>query len=257
MDRDPRSQELPKSISTVTFSAGRSMLVGYDAERLLFLMNGREFPETEAVLYDDANDVFVTYEFFKEGYVTDDDWSDVDADAFLESIREGTVSANEEREKYGIAPMYVRGWLQEPVYDAANKTVTWAIDFDDGDQVTVNATALKLSRYGYEQFTWVGSGDQYGELGGLLTTAMNDHAFNEGHRYADFQDGDKVAAYGLAALVAATAGAKLGKGVIAAIIAFAVVFLKKGWILIIVAFGAIAGLFKKFFGRKPKVVGEE
>ncbi len=240
---------LPRSGSAVTFPAGRSLMVGADAERLLFLMNGREFPQTEAVLYDDESGVFVTFEFFDDGYVKDEDWTDVDAAAFLESIREGTEAANAERETYGIPVMHVRGWLSEPAYDAAANTVIWAIEFEDGDDITVNATALKLGRYGYEQLTWVGSGEQYVELGGLLQTALSDHAFKDGHRYADYQDGDKVATYGLAALVAAAVGAKLGKGLIATIIAFAAVLLKKGWILIVVAFVALAAAVKRFLGR--------
>lgn len=249
---EPGTHDLPKSGSSVSFESGRSMLIGADAERVLFLMNGREFPYTEAVLYDDESGVFVTLEYTDEGYVKDEDWTDVDPAQFLESIREGTKAGNEERAKYGIAPMHVRGWIQEPTYDAGGNTVSWAIEFDDGDDVTVNATALKLSRYGYEEFTWVGSGEQYEQLGGLLRTALTDHAFKEGQRYADYQDGDKVATYGIAALVAAAAGAKLGKGVIAAIIGFAVVFLKKGWIVILVALGGIAAVVKRFVsGRKP------
>ncbi|MDH3229662.1 MAG: DUF2167 domain-containing protein [Alphaproteobacteria bacterium] len=248
---EPGSYDLPLSGSSAAFASGRSMLVGFDAERILFLMNGREFPETEAVLYDDDSGVFVTFEYFDEGYVKDEDWTDVDPAAFLESIREGTEAGNKERAKYGIAPMHVRGWLAEPAYDSGGNTVTWAIEFDDGDGVTVNATALKLGRYGYEQLTWVGSGEQYGQLGGLLNTALGDHAFNEGHRYADFQDGDKVAAYGLAALVAAVAGAKLGKGIIAAIIAFGLILLKKGWIVIVLALAGIGAAVKRFVsGRR-------
>lgn len=246
----PGSYDLPRSGSSVSFAAGRSMLIGPDAERILFLMNAREFPKTEAVLYDDESGVFVTFEFVDEGYVKDEDWTDVDPAAFLKSIREGTEAGNEERAKYGIAPMHVRGWLREPTYDADGGIVSWAIEFDDGDGVTVNATALKLSRYGYEELTWVGSGEQYGQLGGLLDTALADHAFNEGHRYADYQDGDKVAAYGLAALVAAVAGAKLGKGIIATILAFGLVFLKKGWIVIVLALGGIGAGIKRFLGRK-------
>ena len=247
----PGSYDLPRSGSSVSFAQGHSMLIGADAERILFLMNAREFPNSEAVLYDDQSGVFVTFDFFDDGYVKDEDWTDVDPAAFLESIREGTEAGNEERAKYGIAPMHVRGWLREPTYDADRGIVSWAIEFDDGEDVTVNATALKLSRYGYEELTWVGSGEQYGQLGGLLDTALADHAFKEGHRYADYQDGDKIAAYGLAALVAAVAGAKLGKGIIAAIIAFGLVFLKKGWIIIVLALGGIGTAVKRFVsGRR-------
>lgn len=249
---EPGSYPLSRSSSRVSLSQGRSLILGGEAERLLFLMNGREFPLTEAVLVDHESNVFVTFEFFDEGFVSDEDWSDVDPAAFLDSIREGTEAGNEERVKYGISPMHVRGWLREPSYDEATNTVSWAIEFDEGDDVTVNATALKLSRHGYEELTWVGSSEQYAELGSFLNTALADHAFDEGHRYADFQEGDKVATYGIAALVAAAVGAKLGKGIIATIIAFALVFLKKGWIVIVVALGGIGAAIRRFFGRRTE-----
>jgi len=247
---EPGTYDLPRSNSKVSFAAGRSMLIGADAQRILFLWNGREFPASEAVLYDDANDVFVVFAYIDEGYVTDEDWSDVDPAAFLESIRKGTEAGNEDRAKYGIPAMHVRGWLSKPEYNADSHIATWAIESDVEDGVTVNATALKLSRHGYEKLTWVGSGEQYKELGGFLDTAVADHAFDEGHRYADFKDGDKVAAYGLAALVAAVAGAKLGKGIIATIIAFGLVFLKKGGIIVAVALGGIWAAIKRVFGGK-------
>jgi uncharacterized membrane-anchored protein len=250
---EPGRYDLERSNSALSFAAGRSILLGYDAERLLFLMNGSEFPLTEAVLYDDASDVFVVYEFFDDGFVKDEDWSDVDADALLDSVREGSERQNEERAKHGISPMTVTGWRERPKYDAASNMVRWAIEFDEGGSTTVNAIALKLSRHGYEQLTWVGSGKQYETMGGLLVTAMDNHAFNEGFRYADFQDGDKVAAYGLGALVATVAGAKLGKGILVALL----LFLKKGWILVVVAIGAIGGLIKKLRGGKTEPAGGE
>lgn len=254
----PSSYKLASSNSAVTLDTGRSMLVGPDAERLLFLMNAVPFPNTEALLYDDESGVMVTFEFFEEGFVKDGDWTDVDASQLLEDIRAGTEDANREREKYGIATMTVRGWAEEPNYDAETNTVRWAIEFAEGEGSTINATALSLSRSGYERLTWVGSREQYAQLGGLLTTALDNHAFDDGHRYADFKDGDKVAAYGVAALVAAATGAKLGKGVIAVVAAVAIVFLKKGWIIILLALGGTGVWIRKLFGRKEAApaVGE-
>lgn len=242
---EPGSYKLEASNSAVTLGPGRSLLAGADAERLLFLMNAVQFPNTEAVLYDDESGVMVTFEFFEEGFVKDGDWTDVEASQLLEDIRAGTEEANREREKYGISTMTVSGWAEEPNYDPETNTVRWAIEFAEGDGSTINATALSLSRYGYEQLTWVGTREQYAQLSGLLTTALDSHVFDDGHRYADFQDGDKVAAYGVAALVAAATGAKLGKGVIAVIIAVAVAFLKKGWIVVLLLLGGIGAWVRK------------
>ena len=71
--------------------------------------------------------------------------------------------------------------------------------------------------------------------------------FNGGHRYADFIPGtDKVAEYGIAALIAGGIAAKAGffKLLLAGIIA-----LKK---LIVVALVAIGAFFKRIFGKKKQ-----
>jgi uncharacterized membrane-anchored protein len=70
--------------------------------------------------------------------------------------------------------------------------------------------------------------------------------FNPGNRYADFSEaaGDKVASYGIAALVAGGVAAKLG-------------FFKGLWILalgakkfVIIGFVALAAALRKLFGKK-------
>jgi uncharacterized membrane-anchored protein len=70
--------------------------------------------------------------------------------------------------------------------------------------------------------------------------------FSEGNRYADFKaDTDKVAAYGLAALVAGGMAAKTG--LFAKLLALLVAMKK----FVIIALAAIGGLFAKLFKRKP------
>src|SRR4029078_9460158 len=71
--------------------------------------------------------------------------------------------------------------------------------------------------------------------------------FNEGHRYTDYKPGtDKLATYGLAALVAGGIAAKTGllKGLILALIAA-----KK---LVVVAVVGVFAFIGKLFGRKGK-----
>jgi uncharacterized membrane-anchored protein len=64
-------------------------------------------------------------------------------------------------------------------------------------------------------------------------------AFKQGSRYAEFVQGDKVAAYGLTALVAGGAGAALAKSGL----------LGKFWKAIVVGVLALVGFIKKLFGR--------
>ena len=80
-----------------------------------------------------------------------------------------------------------------------------------------------------------------------FNSALAGYRFNAGEQYAEFKSGDKIAEYGLAALVvggAAAAAAKAG------------LFKSLGKFLwVIIGGAAMAGwaLLKKFFGRKEEV----
>ena len=72
------------------------------------------------------------------------------------------------------------------------------------------------------------------------------YSFNTGQNYAEYRKGDKVAKYGLAALVVgggAVAAAKLG------LLAPLILILKKAWFLIVGAIAAAATSLKKFLGK--------
>lgn len=242
--------KLPKSHAVIQLRSGQALLLGVDAERYSWLASGSEFPDTEAVLtYDSpSSSSEVYYEWRDEGYISDSDWAEVDADQLLEEYRDGTEAANDERTANGFEPMHVVGWLERPYYDESTHTVTYAIELKDKDGSWANAFALRLGRAGYTEFTWVGSVGLFQGAGGrpeLLNEALASHRFEEGYRYADYKEGDKVAAYGIAGLVAAAMGAKFGKGLIAALIAF-IVAGKKIIIPAVLVGGAV--LFK--FGKR-------
>src|SRR5262249_37291698 len=70
------------------------------------------------------------------------------------------------------------------------------------------------SAAGYTEFTWVGTIDEFRGSAGrpdLLNQALAIHSFDQGYRYEDFKDGDKIAAYGVAGLVATALGVKSAK----------------------------------------------
>ncbi|MDH3231559.1 MAG: DUF2167 domain-containing protein [Alphaproteobacteria bacterium] len=250
----PGTYVLERSGSTVTLSAGLSLLLGHDAERKLFLMNGAESPETEAVLWDRKDDVLVVYEFFGEGFVTAEGWERIDADALLESIRERIRAQNRERAEGGMAPTTVTGWREPPEYAASYDVARWAIEFDEAGEPAMIARALKLGRYGYQQFTWIGPVEQYSETDSLLDAALSGHEFAAGAGYADFRDGDTVAADGLGTLAAGAMGADAGAGAAAASFADAAAFVERNWFVVVVvalgAIGVIAGLARMMRGRR-------
>ena len=215
--------KLPASHATIKLKGGYLLMLGHDAARYSWLASGVEFPDTEAVItYESGNaTAMVYYEWHDEGYISDSDWGDVEPDALLAKYREGTESSNDTRVANGMNPMEVVGWLEAPHYDKASRTVTYAIELKDKDGAWVNAFALRLGRGGYTEFTWVGPVGAFKSASSrpaLLNHALSMHSFDKGYRYTDYTDGDKVASYGIAGLIAAAMGAKFGKGLFAGLL---------------------------------------
>jgi uncharacterized membrane-anchored protein len=206
------TQKLSDSNSTIVLPPGYMMVVGAEAERFVFLANGVHESTTEAAVVNTGNYDSVIFEFIDDGYVTSDDWNEVDAVSMLDSIKQSTADANTDRRKQGIEELTVIGWLQEPTLDRQTNTVFWAIEGAGAESgPVVNAIALRLGRFGYERLNWITSPEQYKSAGTDLDVMLRAHSFDPGARYVDYVSGDKVAGYGIASLVAAVAGAKLAK----------------------------------------------
>ncbi|HWW61126.1 MAG TPA: DUF2167 domain-containing protein [Thermoanaerobaculia bacterium] len=187
---------------------------------------------------------FMVFEFSKIGYVKDDEGDKLDADAILKSIREGTDAGNEERKKRGWATLTIVGWEQPPRYDAATHNLTWATRAESGGKQVINHSTRILGREGVMEVALVCDPPQ---LAGLLPTTnklLGDYSFNPGSRYAEFTKGDKVAAYGLAALITGGTVAIAAKS---GLLAKLLKVLSKFFIFIA---AAVAAGFKKLFGRK-------
>ena len=195
----------------------------------------------------------VYFEYADVGYVKDDEKDKLDADKLLKSIKKGNDAANEQRKRNGIPPLIVEGWQQEPKYDPVTHNLTWCIrDSVQGEKV-LNYNRRLLGRKAYLSVTLVCDPDE-------LPTTLTDYngllagyKFNTGDTYAEYKPGDKVAKYGLGALVlggAAVGAAKLG------FFAWLAVFLKKGWKLVVVALVAVAAGAKKILnvitGNRPR-----
>ena len=77
----------------------------------------------------------------------------------------------------------------------------------------------------------------------VYRSLMSTYEFLPGNTYAEFTEGDKIAEYGLTALVVGGGAALAAKSGV----------LKWLWKLIAVAAVAIGGFLKKLFGKKKKV----
>jgi uncharacterized membrane-anchored protein len=189
---------------------------------------------------------FVLFEFDDSGYVKDDDKDKLDADAILDSIRRGTEQANKQRKKMGIPPVHVVGWEQPPNYNPETHNLEWAIRGESEGEPVVNYNTRVLGRKGVMRVTVVGDPGEVKAAMPDFKNLMAGYNFVSGQTYAEYKPGDKVAQYGLAALVvggAAVGAAKLG------LLGTLAVFFKKAWKLVIVAVVAVAAALKNFFAR--------
>ena len=188
-------------------------------------------------------DWFAVFSFDPVGYVKDDE--KIDAAALLESLKKGDESGNEERKRLGMAPIYTDGWHVPPHYDSGTKRLEWGMRLrDERGGMHVNYTSRLLGRSGVMSAVLVSSPQTLNDDVKAFNTALAGYQFNAGEQYAEFKSGDKIAEYGLAALVvggAAAAAAKAG------------LFKSLGKFLwIVIGGGAMGGwaLLKRLFGRK-------
>lgn len=247
--KDGETLALPLSRGTLKTPQGILQLVGPDAVSLWEIANAVEAPQgLEAVLYDRQSNTFVYFQKIDEGYVRLDDWNDVDADAMLTSVSEGTEADNVERRKAGLPALHVVGWLERPHLDRATNAVQWAFEGrNEHHGSLVNSVALILGRDGFEKLTWVGKKNVGNDL---LKTAQSSFSFPPGGLYTDYKAGDKVAEYGIAGLVAAVLGAKGAAklGLLAALVVFA----KKFGVFLLIPVVVFFGWLKRQFSRRTQ-----
>ena len=171
----------------------------------------------------------------------------MDYDKLIKQMREGTSEANKEREKAGYGSIELVGWATPPRYDKDTHKMYWAkeLKFGGSPENTLNYNIRMLGRRGVLVLNAVAGMSQLQDIEAAAPAVLAMVDFQEGHRYTDFNAStDKVATYGLAALVAGGLAAKAGlfKGLLVALLAA-----KK---VVIVAVIAVAAWLKKVFGKK-------
>lgn len=178
---------------------------------------------------------FVTVNYESSGYIKDDDARHWDAQKLLQSLKDGTEAANAERVKMGVPALEVTRWIEPPAYQSASHELVWSAearhkDGADTDPV-VNYNTYLLGREGYLSLNLITSASAVESDKAAAHKLLAAVDFNSGKRYADFNSStDKVAAYGLAALVAGVAAKKLGLLALlaATVVKFAKVFIVAG-----------------------------
>ena len=182
---------------------------------------------------------FVVFEYDDVGYVRDDERNNLNADAMLAAIRKGTEEGNKERKRRGWPTMTITGWEQPPRYDETTHNLEWAIRGESEGKPVVNFNTRVLGRGGVMRVTLVTEPSTLVSTLPKFRSVLGGFDFRKGQKYAEFRSGDKVAKYGLTALVvggATAAAVKTG-------------LFKWIWKGLVIGGVAVAGLFRKIFNR--------
>ncbi|MCC6511783.1 MAG: DUF2167 domain-containing protein [Pirellulaceae bacterium] len=163
------------------------------------------------VLSADGISAIITYD--DSGYISDKDAAAIDYNELLSTMQAGEKEENEARQAQGFPNVHLVGWAESPRYDAASNKLYWAkeIAFGGEPEHTLNYSIRALGRQGVLELNFVGTMEQLPQVKSLAPEVMSAVSFTAGNQYSDFNSStDRVAGYGIAALVAGGVAAKAG-----------------------------------------------
>lgn len=248
--------ELPGGIATLNLPPSFRYLDPNDSNRVLVDAWGNPpgtktlgmiFPADVSPLAQEGWGVVITYD--EDGHVNDEDANKINYEDLLKQMKESMDEESKERVKAGYPSLSLVGWAETPSYDQASHKLYWAKELASGDsqEHTLNYNIRVLGRKGVLVLNAVAGMSQIATIKTEMQKVIAFTDFKAGNSYADFNSStDKMAEYGIAALVAGGVAAKLG--LFAKLFAMLLAF-KKALILGVVAL--FAGI-KKLLGFKKK-----
>ena len=185
------------------------------------------------------------FDFNEVGYVKDD--KDFDADELLKQARIDQKSANKYRREQGWEAFQIIGWEYPPNYDERSNRLQWAYLIEDESKNRfVNYETRILGRNGVMEVVLVSTPDNLNTAVNELNNMLSSYNFNAGEKYSEYKQGDRVAEFGLAALIAGGVAAVASKkGLWAMLMGLLIAAKKFAFVIIIGLFAGIASLFKR------------
>ncbi|MDR0672614.1 MAG: DUF2167 domain-containing protein [Zoogloeaceae bacterium] len=145
---------------------------------------------------------WATFEYSESGHVKDDE--KIDADALIETLRKNLDESNKERARKGWPELLNLGWKQPPFYDPKTRRLEWALSFVNSSdrQEVVNYEIRLLGRAGDTSANLVVLPERLPKALPEFKRVVGGYKFVPDQQYDAFREGDKVAEYSLATLIA-------------------------------------------------------
>jgi len=230
--------------ATITVPQGYVFLDERNTSRFLEL-TGNPPREGHYLYAPQSLEWFAVFAFDASGYVKDDE--KIDADQLLATLKRSDGPENEERKRLGMEAIYTEGWQVAPHYDSDTRRLEWGMRLRTArGHYVVNYSSRLLGRTGVMRAILVSDPDSLEADMLRFKVALKDFTYVQGERYSEFKPGDKVAAYGLGALIVGGAAAvATKKGFWGALVAFLVAAKKLVAALVVAALAGIGALFKR------------
>lgn len=246
--------DLPGGVATLTLNDDFYYLTPDDTERLIVegwgnppghKTLGMIVPQATSPMSRGGWGVLVSYK--DDGYVSDEDAAKIDYSEMLKQMQADDVENNDQRRKDGYPGLQLIGWAEPPRYDDQSHKMYWARELkaDNANENTLNYSIRVLGRQGVLELNAVASMTDLPTIQREMPHVLEFANFTDGNRYADYDSGtDKLAKYGLAALVA---GGMAGKAGLFAKLGLLLLAAKK---FLVVGAVIAASFIRKFFSRK-------
>jgi len=232
---------------------GFRFLEAKGAQEFLKKTGNRPSGQETGLLMHTQDEWWVILEFEEIGYVKDDEKKELDADKLIASYRQGSESMNEARQERGTPPIRIVGWHVAPNYNDITKNLEWSVEAESGGEKFVNYNVRLLGRKGVTKVTLIEDRTHVDATLPLFREILRSHQYSGGESYAEYRQGDRIAQYGLGALVlggAAAAAAKFG------LFAPLILFIKKAWKVVAAAVvGAVMWIKNWITGRNKNEGG--
>ncbi|GJL90699.1 DUF2167 domain-containing protein [Hyphococcus sp.] len=184
-----------------------------------------------------------------EGFVRYEDWESADRDQKIEEIWKSLEQSVKAQGEAIGAEIILDSWLVYPTLDKENNYLFYATKLIWNGEPQINIKATVFDRRGYVAFAMVplDTALPSEEVKANIEEVLGAYMPKTSETYADFSEGDKIAAAGVLGVLAGLVGVKFGKALAVGLGALVLGLAKKLWILL---FLPLIALKNKIFGKK-------